>query len=77
LSLNSTPSRRRRRRRRYLIRFLSTWLLCIDTLHSCIYTRRFIPVYIVISDLPENNTPSGFAEGLPKAHNAYGIQGSN
>jgi hypothetical protein len=70
---SSTPSRRRR----YLVRFLSAWLLCIDTSHPCIYTIRFIPVYIAISDFLENSTTSGFAEGLPKAHDAYGIRGSS
>jgi hypothetical protein len=70
---SSTPSRRLR----YLVRFLSARLLCIDTSHPCIYTIRFVPVYIAISDFLENNTTSGFAEGLPKAHDAYGIQGSN
>ncbi|KAJ8581538.1 hypothetical protein M405DRAFT_868596 [Rhizopogon salebrosus TDB-379] len=43
----------------------------VDTSHPWIYAIRFIPVYITISDFLENNTTSGFAEGLPKAHNTY------
>jgi len=32
--------------------------------------------YLVADNLPENNTTSGLAEGLAKAHDAYGVRGS-
>jgi glutathione synthase len=46
-----------------LLGSLSERVAAMHTSHSCIYTRRFIPVYITISDLPENNTTSGFTKG--------------